>query len=396
MPWHDVHVMLLGPVAKDVAINFIERWNYSIIGYSQEYSMLFPMTYTPSNSLAQLRENFTVYNNCECQIVRSISSWSSGVIQTENSVATAYISAITNAKHYVMIINQYFISSIDRIKPVNRVLDAIYERLKLAITNKEQFRVIVLIPIWSAGNINSAATQYIMKYTYKTINRQRTSLWRKLSEDFPDVTISDYITIHSLRNYGILGNNLVYEQVYIHAKTMIVDDKFVLIGSANINDRSMLGDRDSELCCIIEHKDYINLNDDTDQIYEVSRFAHDMRMRLLRIYLGLSEAQENDFKILWSEKAYKEFRRISKSNTDAYDDIFRTPNRTETRQDLEKLHPSSAFRAGFDYNVATELLRTQIRGFLIDFPFHFLAKEHYKLSPSFTTPEFLVPTDVFL
>ncbi len=28
---------------------------------------------------------------------------------------------------------------------------------------------------------------------------------------------------------------------------MIVDDKYVILGSANINDRSMLGSRDSEI-----------------------------------------------------------------------------------------------------------------------------------------------------
>ena len=30
-------------------------------------------------------------------------------------------------------------------------------------------------------------------------------------------------------------------------KLIIVDDKYTLIGSANINDRSMLGERDSEI-----------------------------------------------------------------------------------------------------------------------------------------------------
>lgn len=35
--------------------------------------------------------------------------------------------------------------------------------------------------------------------------------------------------------------------IYVHSKLMIVDDSFVLIGSANINDRSLLGDRDSEI-----------------------------------------------------------------------------------------------------------------------------------------------------
>ena len=33
---------------------------------------------------------------------------------------------------------------------------------------------------------------------------------------------------------------------------MIVDDKIVLCGSANINDRSMMGSRDSEIAVVIE------------------------------------------------------------------------------------------------------------------------------------------------
>ena len=41
------------------------------------------------------------------------------------------------------------------------------------------------------------------------------------------------------------------EIIYVHSKLMIVDDKRCIIGSANINDRSLLGTRDSELACII-------------------------------------------------------------------------------------------------------------------------------------------------
>ncbi len=33
---------------------------------------------------------------------------------------------------------------------------------------------------------------------------------------------------------------------------MIVDDRHMIIGSANINDRSLLGSRDSELAMVIE------------------------------------------------------------------------------------------------------------------------------------------------
>ena len=39
----------------------------------------------------------------------------------------------------------------------------------------------------------------------------------------------------------------VTELIYIHSKLIIVDDKILICGSANINDRSLLGSRDSEV-----------------------------------------------------------------------------------------------------------------------------------------------------
>ena len=35
--------------------------------------------------------------------------------------------------------------------------------------------------------------------------------------------------------------------IYVHSKMMIVDDKYIIIGSANINQRSMAGTRDTEI-----------------------------------------------------------------------------------------------------------------------------------------------------
>lgn len=35
--------------------------------------------------------------------------------------------------------------------------------------------------------------------------------------------------------------------IYVHAKGMIVDDEYVIIGSANINQRSLDGSRDNEI-----------------------------------------------------------------------------------------------------------------------------------------------------
>lgn len=35
--------------------------------------------------------------------------------------------------------------------------------------------------------------------------------------------------------------------IYVHSKGMVVDDEYVLIGSANINQRSLEGSRDTEI-----------------------------------------------------------------------------------------------------------------------------------------------------
>lgn len=44
----------------------------------------------------------------------------------------------------------------------------------------------------------------------------------------------------------------VSELVYVHSKMIIVDDNIAIIGSSNINDRSLKGDRDSEIAIMIE------------------------------------------------------------------------------------------------------------------------------------------------
>lgn len=63
-----------------------------------------------------------------------------------------------------------------------------------------------------------------------------------------------YVSFCSLRTHECLGERPVSELVYIHSKMMIVDDRYVIAGSANINDRSLNGTRDSEVCMVIEVK----------------------------------------------------------------------------------------------------------------------------------------------
>ena len=63
---------------------------------------------------------------------------------------------------------------------------------------------------------------------------------------------TEYISFYGLRNHSQLNDEPITELIYVHSKLMIVDDNIMICGSANINDRSLIGKRDSEIAVIIE------------------------------------------------------------------------------------------------------------------------------------------------
>lgn len=75
-----------------------------------------------------------------------------------------------------------------------------------------------------------------MHYQYETICRGGSSILQRLEK--LGIPHENYIRFFGLRNHAMLGGKPVTEIVYVHSKVMIVDDRYVLIGSANINDRS--------------------------------------------------------------------------------------------------------------------------------------------------------------
>ncbi|KAG6884869.1 hypothetical protein C0992_005680 [Termitomyces sp. T32_za158] len=85
-------------------------------------------------------------------------------------------------------------------------------------------------------------------------------------------------------------NAYVSELLYIHSKVMIVDDDKVIMGSANINDRSQKGDGDSEICLVVEDNEKIDSFMD-GQPYRAGRFAATLRRKLFREHLGLIAPQ---------------------------------------------------------------------------------------------------------
>ena len=68
---------------------------------------------------------------------------------------------------------------------------------------------------------------------------------------------------------------------YIHSKIMIVDDRRVICGSANLNDRSQKGDHDSEVAILMEDQDMVESVMDGKK-YMASRLATTWRRTLMR------------------------------------------------------------------------------------------------------------------
>jgi phospholipase D1/2 len=83
----------------------------------------------------------------------------------------------------------------------------------------------------------------------------------------------------------------VSEELYIHSKCLIADDRVVIVGSANLNDRSQLGYHDSEIAILINDPTPVQTTIN-GQPFVASRFASSLRRQLFRKHLGLVRPQD--------------------------------------------------------------------------------------------------------
>ena len=193
----------------------------------------------------------------------------------------------------------------------NKIGEALVERVLRAITackkdgGTQDFRIVIINPLWpgmSSAVVDSVGIQTILAWQQKTINKGKNSIYQRLRAKFTNhrsieisggypnadfalpnpkkspahpgslkqwgdfleeekiqFCLEKYIKFFTLRQHdkrplkdGVDGCDgyAVTEQIYVHSKLLIVDDRTVIIGSANINDRSLHGDRDSEVCVI--------------------------------------------------------------------------------------------------------------------------------------------------
>ncbi|XP_021558338.2 phospholipase D1 isoform X3 [Neomonachus schauinslandi] len=403
MPWHDIASAVHGKAARDVARHFIQRWNFTKIMKSKYRSLSYPFLLPKSQTTAhELKYQVPGSVHANVQLLRSAADWSAGIKYHEESIHAAYIHVIENSKHYIYIEvspahNQFFISCADDKVVFNKIGDAIAQRILKAHRESRRYRVYVVVPLLPGfeGDISTGggnALQAIMHFNYRTMCRGENSILGQLKAKLGNQWIN-YISFCGLRTHAELEGNLVTELIYVHSKLLIADDNTVIIGSANINDRSMLGKRDSEVAVIVQDTETVPSVMDGEE-YQAGRFAQGLRLQCFRVVLGyLSDPSEN-IQDPVSDKFFKEvWVATAARNATIYDKVFRCLPNDEVHNLIQlREFITKPILAREDPIRAEEELK-KIRGFLVQFPFYFLSEE--SLLPSVGTKEAIVPTEVW-
>ncbi|CAA3028984.1 Phospholipase D delta [Olea europaea subsp. europaea] len=188
----------------------------------------------------------------------------------DKSIQVAYIQAIRSAQHFIYIENQYFLGSsyawpaykdagADHLIPMELAL-----KIASKIRAKERFAVYVVIPMWPEGNPKDNVMQEILFWQGQTMQMMYQVVAQELkSMQIVDSHPLDYLNFYCLGNREEIPDTIAQSSgdadkvsaslkfkrfmIYVHAKGMLVDDEYVIVGSANINQRSMAGTKDTEI-----------------------------------------------------------------------------------------------------------------------------------------------------
>lgn len=195
-------------------------------------------------SVGELSKDFAKklreHGSMTAQALRSASPWSIGLAEKETSIYECYLTLIKEARHFIYLENQFFISSYtqstteeekgrdDMVR--NRVSKAIYRRICEAIERNEPFKVIIFIPLLPAaeGNLDQIDKGNLIKVLLGLQNLSLAlgidSLIKSISR--LNVNYEDYIMICSLRKFEIRQNQTPpsaipsTELIYIHSKVL--------------------------------------------------------------------------------------------------------------------------------------------------------------------------------
>lgn len=193
-PWHDCTMMLEGEVAQELERLGRSRW-VRAGGKPLSRPHKDPGSAWPDDLLPH-------FENVEVGIARTRAAY--GDDPKVDEVEELYLRQIAEARHFIYAENQYFTS--------RTICEAIARRLE----EPDPPEIVVVMPASGEGWMESQA-----------MNPMRAELVDVLQE------LDRHDRFHLYVPYS--GET----PIYVHAKLMVVDDRILRVGSANMNNRSM-------------------------------------------------------------------------------------------------------------------------------------------------------------
>jgi phosphatidylserine/phosphatidylglycerophosphate/cardiolipin synthase-like enzyme len=199
--WHDTATRLEGPIVADVARHFSVRWN--AVGENG-----LPVPPDPNGS--------GVTGGVEAQFVRTVPERLYDPIRDgEWSILESYLRALRGAEHFVYLESQFLWSP--------EIAFVLADKLRRPPC--DDFRVIAVLP----SRPNSGTDD----------SRGQVGLLIEADREGDDTTRFLACTLYQP---GPGGN-----PVYVHSKAAVVDDTWLTIGSANLNEHSLFNDTEANV-----------------------------------------------------------------------------------------------------------------------------------------------------
>jgi phosphatidylserine/phosphatidylglycerophosphate/cardiolipin synthase-like enzyme len=193
--WHDVGTRLTGPAVADVADHFAMRWR-EVTGE----------TLPPPVRPAPLEGEGT----STVQVVRTVAEdMYDSVPHGDFRIMETYVRALRSAQRFIYLENQFLWSP--------EIVDLLVDKLERPPT--PDFRLVVLLPAKANNGADDTRGQLAV-----------------LAE--ADDTGNPHFLATTIRSLS--GHR--DDPLYVHAKVGIVDDRWMTIGSANLNSHSLLND----------------------------------------------------------------------------------------------------------------------------------------------------------
>lgn len=223
-------------------------------------------------------------------------------------------------------------------------------------------------------------------YFYNNLSRGGKSIIESVAK--LGVDPNKYVKVFGLRNHGVMPNGKpATSHVYIHSKLMIVDEKIALIGSANINDRSLLGDRDTELAVVTEDKTLVSGKHKGEKIM-LPKFSYSLRKHLFMLSFDMQEHEVED---IMDQDMWAKIDQQCNNNNDVYRQLFGCypDNKMLCDEDVDAIQKESK-------EELYDNLKDQIKGYAVTFPLDFLKNEDLSQLKYYSLKDSIAPEIIYV